>query len=356
MRSTLRLLCVITLLALAGCATRPPLAQRPDAPAAPSVDIAEETWRHLDEEIHDSAVTSRDLAARFARRQMEDWRERALVRAETHFIPWFSGFLTQQWLTAKVAWYRLSSGDGDLPAEDRLAEYIQEQYYDRVLAPVAKEVDPVALVGQSTKLFAQHMRQRLRLLREQHAIPEGQFSRRLKEIHAIRLESSATPYASLYDIANADPLDSVPAYAALLARIREAGIRAGIGLSKNRISPVARHVSEQLMTQLAVRSGAGAISTLMGKVAGSVLSIGASALGIAWHQANREDIEIALRITLDDAMNDMWAILVDSPPSAVTTGIYHLFDQIEGSLPQTTTHPVPFETPPAALELPAPPN
>lgn len=345
----LRLLCIALMLALAGCATPPPVL--PPTPAA--VQIPEHVWQQVDQEILSESAAAKAQATGFARRQMERWRQLAADRAETDFIPWFSSYTTQQWLTVKVAWYKLNTNEGDdSQPEERLAAYLQEQYYERVLAPVAKEVDPVSLVGQSTKLFTQHLRQGLRAIPSRHGIPEDRFAQRLKGIRAIALTAPPAHNATLHDIVSTDPIDSLPAYLALLKRIREAGNNDGIGLSKTRISPVAQRISEKLLNQLAISGGAGATSTLIGGVVGSVISVGAMALGVLWHEAKRQDIEIALRETLNAAQDDMWKILMDDPDSAVSAGIYHIFEQIEGSLPQTFSHAMTLDAPPQAIPLP----
>ena len=344
----LRLLCMLLLFALAGCATRPPPAPPPEPPG----EMAEDVRQQLDKEILAETRDAKAIAIGLARRQMERWRQLATDRAETDFIPWFSSYLTQQWLSAKVAWYTLNAGEGEPTPEDRLAAYMQEQYYDRVLAPVAREVDPLALPALATKRFSQELRLRLPPLPARHGLTAMQFDRRMKEIQAIRFAAPHTAHASLYDIVRTDPIDSLPAYGALLNRIQEAGSQEGIGLSKTRISPVARRVSEKLLNRLAISGGASAASTLIGGVAGSVLSLGASAFGFIWHEAKRQDIEIALRETLNEAMEDMWTILMDSPDSAVTAGVYHLAEHIEGSLPQTFSQPLQLDPPPQGVLLP----
>src|SRR5574343_1788831 len=344
----LRLLCMLLLFALARCATRPP----PPPPPKPPAEMAEDVRQQLDKEILAETRDAKAIAIGLARRQMERWRQLATDRAETDFIPWFSSYLTQQWLSAKVAWYTLNAGEGEPAPEDRLAAYMQEQYYDRVLAPVAREVDPLALPALATKRFSQELRLRLPPLPARHGLTAMQFDRRMKEIQAIRFAAPHTAHASLYDIVHTDPIDSLPAYSTLLNRIQEAGSQEGIGLSKTRISPVARRVSEKLLNRLAISGGASAASTLIGGVAGSVLSLGASALGIIWHEAKREDIEIALRETLNEAMEDMWNVLMDSPDSAVTAGVYHLSERIEESLPQTLSQPVRLDAAPLGIPLP----
>lgn len=348
MMISLRPLCLALMLALAGCATQP---QAP--PPSPSpIPVAEEIWQQVDQDIHSESVAAKDLAANFARRQMERWRQLAADRAETDFIPWFSSYMTQQWLTVKVAWYKLNSDDEENPPAERLAAYMQEQYYERVLAPVAREVDPVSLVGQSTKLFTQHLRQNLRTIPSRYNISKEQFAEHIKGIQAIVLIATPSQNATLQDIVHTDPIDALPAYLALLQRIRDSGNSDGVGLSKTRISPVARRISEKLLNQLAISGGAGAASALIRGAAGSVISVGATALGLIWHQAKRQDIEIALRETLDAAMEDMWSLLMDDPDSAVNAGIYHIFERIEESLPQTFTHAMTLDAPPKAIPLP----
>jgi hypothetical protein len=289
----LRPLCIASMLALAGCATQP----LPPAPPAPSpvAEISEEIWQQVDRDIHHESVAAKDVATNFARRQMERWRQLAADRAETDFIPWFSGYVTQQWLTVKVAWYNLSAVDGETPPVERLAAYIQEQYYERVLAPVAREIDPVPLVGQSTKRFTQHLRQNLRPIPARYNIPADRFAEHLNGIRAIVLIATPAHNATLQDIVHTDPIDALPAYTALLQRVHDSGNSDGVGLSKTRISPVARRISEKLLNQLAISGGAGAASALVRGAAGSVISLGATALGIIWHQGKRKDIEIALR-------------------------------------------------------------
>src|SRR5574343_243810 len=341
----LGLLCIVLLLGLAGCATRPP-------PSQPPPEISEDVRQRLDRDIHLEALTAKAIAVRFSRQEMERWRQLVIARSESDFIPWFSSYLTQQWLTTKVAWYSLNSGEGDAAPEARLAAYMQEHYYDRVLAPVARDVDPNTLAEFATKRFVRELRLRLPALPSRHGLSEAQFTERIKGIDAIFLGVTPAQHASLYDVVRTDPIDNLAAYNALLGNIRKAATKGGIGLSKSRISPVARRISEKLMNRLAISGGASAASTLIGGVAGSVLSLGASALGIIWHEAKREDIEIALRETLNEAMEDMWNVLMDSPDSAVTAGVYHLSERIEESLPQTLSQPVRLDAAPLGIPLP----
>ena len=158
--------------------------------------------------------------------------------------------------------------------------------------------------------------------------------------------------ASLYQLAYHEPVEALPAYEALLQGIRDGGGNDGVGLSKTRISPVARNVSEQLLHKLAISGGTSAASALAGGIAGSVISLGATVFGVIWHEAGRKEIETELRATLSDSVADMWRSLMDNPDTGVAAGIYHIADQIENHLPQTVARPIPFENPPREIPLP----
>lgn len=349
---TLRCSALLLLLALGGCATRDRVPE-----AAPPIQVSEETWQQIDHDIAAGSLAASGPAQAFARSQMEHWRQLVTERAETDFIPWFSSYWTQQWLTARVAWYNLSSGETDDPPVSRLAVYLQEQYHDRVLAPVAREVDPATVIAQATKLYIQRLGGQLQPLPRRYGIPAAQFEQRLKTIPAIQLAPPPAHDASLYQIVFAERIDSLPAYTALVRQIRDAGVNAGAGLSKSRISPVARRVSEKLLDKLAISGGTSAASALVGGVAGTVLSIGAAGIGVLLHEAGRAEIEKELRATLNSSMDDMWHILVDDPNTGVTAGIRYLAGRIEKHptrtySPGSFTQPVEAEQ--AIQEVPLP--
>ncbi|WP_265943332.1 hypothetical protein [Dechloromonas sp. A34] len=332
---TLRVPVILAMIVLAGCATPE---RAPEL--VPPPPVAASTWRQVDSDIGAGSRAATSAARSFAYSQMENWKQLASQRAEADFIPWFSSYWTQQWLTAKVAWYNLSSGDTTDPPVNRLAAYLQEQYHDRVLAPVAEEVDPETIRAQATKLYIRHLSEQVQPIAQRYGVPQDQFERRLQDIPAIALAPPAAHNASLYQIVYSEPIDNLPAYAALLRQAREAAANAGAGLSKKRISPVAKQVSEKLMDRLAISGGASAASALVGGIAGTVISLGAAGIGVMLHEAGRAEIESQLRETLNAAMDDMWHILMDDPNTGMMAGIYYLSEQIEKSTPQTFTQPV----------------
>ena len=343
----LRLFGLLWILALTGCAAP----ERITPPPAP-VPIAESTWQEVDADIVAGSLAAKGSATGFVRSQLEQWKLLVAEKAEADFIPWFSRYTTQQWLSVKVAWYHMNHEEGGEPPAERLAAYIQEQYYDRVLAPVAQEIDPTSLVGQGIQRYIRTLNGYLQQIPPRYGIPDDQFKLRLANMPAIKLAPPSAHDASLAQIVSHDRIENLPAYGALLQSVRDRGENDRVGLSKTRISPVARNVSDQLLNKLAISSGTSAASTLVGGITGSVISLGATVLGVIWHEAGREEIETELRATLNASIADMWQSLMDDPASGVAAGIHHIADQIENRLPPTFTTPVRLDSPPEETLLP----
>lgn len=143
---------ILLIAAMAGCATQK---RAPDP--APAIEVSDSVWWQVDRDIAVESQAANVTTKSFARRQMERWRLLVTQRAEADFIPWFSSYWTRQWLTAKVGWHRLAVEDGAEHPVGRMAAYLQAQYHDRVLAPVASEVDPASVMAQETKLYIQSL-------------------------------------------------------------------------------------------------------------------------------------------------------------------------------------------------------
>ena len=335
----LRIPIVLLLIGLAGCAT-PERIPEPATPLPAPVEIPETTWLQVDSDIGTAALAAASPARHFARVRMERWRQLVASRIEADFIPWFSGYWTQQWLSARVAWYKLSASEEKEAVVTRLATYLQVEFRDRVLAPVAGEINPDVVRTEATQYYVQSLRTELQPIPLLYDIPPWQFDQHLKAILAIELAPPAAHNASLYQLVHAGKPDSLPAYAALLEQGRQAAIEAGAGLSTTRISPVARRVSEKLLERLAISGGASAISALVGGIAGSVISLGAASVGIMLHESAREATEVLLRENLAAGVEDIWHSLMEDPVSSVTSGIDYLSDQIEKCCPRTFGQPV----------------
>jgi hypothetical protein len=332
-------------LALAGCVTRD---RAPDL--TPQVHVAESTWWKVNRDIGAASLAARGVARSYADSSMERWRGRVYDFTEADFIPWFTGFWTQQWLAVKVAWYKLGGGENVDPAVQRLAKYLQEQYHERVLAPVAEEVNPDTVRVQATNLYVQRLGQSLIDLPQRHRVPLDQFETRLAGIPAIALSPSQDYSASLFDVVRADPVTSLPAYAALLVHIKRDAGGAGTVPSYARISPVARRASEKLASRIAAGGGASAAAAAVGGVAGLVISLGAVGFGAIAHSGDRPEMEAQVRASLDAAADEMYRVLTEDPVVGVMSGVNHLSAQVEGRVATSIPLPEPEGAPITADE------
>lgn len=345
-----RFLVVALILALAGCAT-------PDrAPApAPPVHVSEETWWQAEREIGAASLAARRVAWNYARGYMETWRDRVRQRTESDFIPWFTGYWTQQWLAVKVAWYKLTIGEGTDPAVRRLAAHLQAQYSERVLDPVAREIDPDVVRMNATTLYIRLLAEQIRGIPRRYGIPAEQFDRRLGNMPAIALAPPAAHDASLYQIVHVDPLAGLPAYAALIERTRKIAGGAGAGPLESGISPAAKRVSERLAAKLAISGGASAAAAAVGGVAGMVISLGATGFGVIAHENERSEMTAQLREDLKAAQDDMWFSLMEDPVTGVLAGVDHIAQQIAGRVADVLVQPVGSRPLPRAVPIPAEP-
>lgn len=349
----LRFLVIVLMVGLAGCAAP----ERAPGKMLP-VHVPEETWWRVDRDISAASLAAQGPARNYAGGYMERWRDRVRQRSEADFIPWFTGYWTQQWLAVKVAWYKLSVGEGADPAVRQLATYLQEQYNRRVLEPVAREIDPDVVRTSVTTLYIRLLGEQIQGIPRRYGIPPDQFERRLKDIPAIVPVPTAMHGASLYQIVHADPVAGLPAYAALIDQIRKEADGPGAGPSDARISPAAKRVSEELMARLAISGGASAAAAAVGGVAGMVISLGAAGFGVIAHESERPEMEAQLREDLNAALDDMWHTLMEDPATGVMAGVNHIAGQIEGSVakvlaPPASVDPIPREAPiPAEPFLP----
>ncbi len=314
--SRLRVALLAVLLALAGCASDPPQ------------PIAEATWRLVDRDIAAASRSAASQAREQALAAMDRWLDLVYRKTDTAYIPWFSSYWTQRWLGFKVAWYKLDAAGERDETVTRLAEYLQEQYQDLVLEPVARDIAPPQILQQSTQFYLRQLDQQLPGIAQRHGIPAAQFDQHLQNIPAI----AVPPGASLYQVLRAKPLERLPAYAALIERI---GAQPGNALAWSAhpgISQVTRSTSERLVDDLTTSGAASVISSMVGRAAGLAVSIGASVFRAMVHEQERPATEMQLRRHLNDAFDEQWLALVRDPERGVMAGIEHLSRQIEASL------------------------
>ena len=340
MMSCVRLALVAIGVALAGCATKPPAPER--------VPVSERTWWQVDSDIAAASAVARGAAEDYAKGEMERWRGRVYDFSESDFIPWFTGYWTQQWLALKVAWYKLGSGEGIDPAVQRLTKYLQEQYRAQVLVPVSKEVDPDAVRVQATRLYAERLGQGLRDLPPRYGIPSAQLDEHLAAIPAIvwpESPESAAHNASLLTLVRTDPVTRLPAFAHLLAEIEKAAGGEGAVPAEARIAPVARRTSERLVARIAAGGGASAAAAAVGGVAGLAISLGALGVGAIAHANEAPELEAQLRESFDMAADEMWLVLSEDPQVGVLAGVAHIAGQVEAHVATTIVQPIPDDPP-----------
>jgi len=326
------LIVLCLLLAITGCAGK----RSPPPPPPAVLDPA--TWQRLDQELIEASVGAAGSANDYARRSMRVWKEQVQQRTEQDFIPWFTGYWTQQWLTMKVAWYKLDSGEGREPAEKRLALYLQEQYHDRVIEPVAEQINPEGIRDRACELYVQLLGQQLpAIIQRYHAAPEA-FSQRLNRIPAINLGPPSARNATLYQLLRAKSLEQQPAWLALREHLHKQASK-GPGKTDVSLSSVANNASEKLGATLAPRGIASAVASAVGKVAGAMISIAATGYGIMTHNRDQPEMVEQLRVILNVALNQEWQELMENRQSGALAEVYYLSGQVEDSLLATAPQP-----------------
>ncbi|UVE19634.1 hypothetical protein NVV93_09790 [Pseudomonas sp. LS44] len=329
----LRSLLVALMVALVGCAT----ADRP-----PDVVVSEYTWRQVDSDIGAASDAAAAQAEKYALDFMESWMDLVYKRTDDDFIPWFSSYWTRQWLSMKVAWYRVSA-DGDKDsAVNRLSIYLQEQYQDRVLEPVSEQIDPDDVMQKTTSFYVLRLGEQLQVIPQRYGVPPEQFDQRLNQIPAIALTQPAYS-ASLYQVVHADPLDELQAYDALIERILTTPGGPGAWASNEGIASMAKHTSETLEAELTASSAASALGALVGRVAGSVISLGVAGFTALTRENERPATEARLRKNINAAFDEEWLNLMRNRETGVLAGVYYLSGQIEVGLGQLEAQRLKYE-------------
>lgn len=320
--------CTLALLmAVSGCAGK-----RPPPPAQPPVVLSQAAWQRVDWDIMDASEGASRSAQDYARRSMKVWKDAVYARTESDFIPWFTGYWTQQWLTLKVAWYKVSKNEQTPPGEDRLALYLQEQYRERVLEPVAKVINPDLIRERATQLYVQLLGQQLQAIAQRYRAVPDQFALHLNRIAAINLGPPAARNASLHQLIAAQPLLSLPAWLALNEQIHKAAVAAGKAPSDTGLSSVAKRASAKLEASLVPRGAASAIAAAVGKAAGTLISLASAGIGAMMHESERPAMVDQLRVILNVALNEEWQSLMQNPATGVMAGVNYLAGEIQASL------------------------
>lgn len=284
--------------------------------------VTASTWQQVDGQLLNASTDAREQAAVFARGSMEHWRQRVYEQTEEVFIPWFDSYWTQEWLSMRVSWYTLSAGhDKDDPAR-RLEAYLQGQYHDRVLAPVAVEIEPNAIAVQATEFYVQLLSAQVTAIAQQHNLPPKQYAQHLTGI--IVLPTSNT---TLYQLSHTQPPAQVPGYAALLQRLHDGAEATPMGLAD-----VAKATNSKLQGQMKTRSAASVAAAVAGKIAGPLISLGMAGIRAITHAGERPDTEAQLRQSLGAAFDQAWLKVLKDPNTGVMAGVNSLADSVQAQL------------------------
>ncbi|SEE52755.1 hypothetical protein [Pseudomonas migulae] len=323
----LRSLIVAVLLVLAGCVTP----ARAPAPAPPVI-ISPITWQQVDRDIVAASQSATEQARIYSRGAMAYWRTRVYQLTEENFIPWFSSYWTQEWLSMKVSWYSLSAQGEQEASSKRLAAYLLEQYQKRVLAPAAVEIDPEQILGLATAFYVDILQEELQKISQRHGVPMAQLNGRIQKIPAIALGPPPARDASLYQVVHTQPLNTLPAYAALIDKIHKAGGSKGVDSTDTAMAPVAKRASKRMEAEMAPRGAASAVSAAVGKLAGGLITLGVAGIRALIQANDRPDSEALIRSSLGNTFDKAWIKMVQNPTTGVMAGTLYMAGQIEGNL------------------------
>lgn len=308
------------------------------------------TLRAIDEEIYNASVYARHETGAYARVAMEEWLWRVRQRIETVFIPWYTGYWTQQWIAIKVSWYELQEDEGEPAAEERLVSYLQEQFYMQVLEPVSSFVDPHTVMQDATVSYLRELKGMIDPLPARYQVPVAAFNRHLESIPAIAGNGVPQRDASLYAVLQSVDLPDAAAYKSLLAQIAAVDDGATPVLSADRLKIVARRAVDKLIGTLTVRGGATAASTIVGGFWGLLITTGSAAWGVMEYDNEKPVMEAELRENLNAALELIWQDLMEDEHDGVTSMVYHMSSQIEAAVFQPVQTPMsPFVLDPSAL-------
>lgn len=322
---------------LGGCSFTPAPVEEPTAPLP---QVSPGTWRAVDQQIYNASVYARHESEAYARLVMEEWLWRVRQRTEEVFIPWYTGYWTQQWLSVKVSWYKLQSDEGEVAPEERLVNYLQEQFYNQVLEPVSSFVDPHTVMEHTTTGYLRELQDAIAPLPARYHIPPELFRQHLEAIPAIEGTGVPLQDASLYEVLQDADLSDVAGYESLLAQIAAVNGNSTPAPSADRLQVVARRALDKLLGTLTVRGGSAAASAIVGGFLGALISTGTAVWGVMEHDNDRPVMETQLRENLGAAMETMWQDLVEDQEGGVTAVVHHMSTRIETALFQSVQQPL----------------
>jgi len=330
MRGSLSLLGLLAALCLAliGCAPRIS-APIPDAPSPP---LSPKAWQAIKEEIWIASTLAQTEAEIYARQAMREWMGRVRARIDNDFVPWYSGYWTQQWIGLKAVWYELNREEAEAQVEQYLAKYLTERFYDLVLEPAGVESNPQTITEQAAALYVRLLSTQLQCIPRTYLVPPQSLQTKLHQISLIALPGSAPARATLSQVFESDDLAGTPAYDALVARSNSVETPQRGSPDQERLAAVAEDAVARLFAELPVRAGGGAAAAVAGEALGLFISLGVAAWSAVAHDQEKAAIESRLRQALDAGLEDMWHTLMEDPELGVLFPVRHMDRQIASGL------------------------
>lgn len=320
------LLIAISIVILNGCSHVPkPVMTK----LAPLYYVPAETWKAIDEQIYRASVSAKHESVSYALIAMNNWRRQVRRHTEEVFIPWYSSYWTQQGLSTRIAWYKMQYSEGEVSPEERMADYLQNEFFEQVLEPVSDNIDPHAVMKMASMIYLRELNYHLLKLPHKYNIPVEVFEHHLKFIPAIDVPALPIYEASLYEVLNTRQLSELPAFKRLLAKINIYNEDQGQSSSKTALDRVARKAVIRLVDQLEVRSSAAVASMLVGGYVGIIISAGSATWSVTEHVGDKPEMESQMRNSLDLMLEEMWRDMVKDKHTGVTAIVHHMSNQIE---------------------------
>jgi hypothetical protein len=288
--------------------------------------------RAINEDIFMASVEARHESEAYARVAMEEWLWRVRQRIEEVFIPWYSSYGIQQWMTAKVVAFKLLYTEGEATPEERLVSYLQEQFYEQVLEPVNSFVNPQTVMEDAAVNYLRELRERLDRLPSEYDVPDAAFRKHLETIPAIVVQVAPPQEASLYEVLQSTDLSALPAYRALRGKVTASSGVANQTASADRLQVVANQAVTRLLDSVALSAGTATASTVVGGYWGIAISAGSAAYAAVEHDHEKPVMEAQLRENLDAALDLMWQDLVENPSGGITAMVHDMSMQIEDAV------------------------
>lgn len=295
-------------------------------PAEPVAPIPPTVWREIEEELWTASSLAYLEAEAVARADMREWMKRVREATENAFIPWYTGYWTQQWIGLKAGWYELGREDGEPPVETYLAEYLRERYAELVLEPAGEAGRPQSISRQAAALYVRLLSQQLQCIPKTYPVSPQSLAAALKRIPLIRQPGDRTGGASLLLAFERSDLSGLAAYEKLWTGESQTS------LDDDRLRAVAEDSVARLMAELPVRAGGGAAATVIGEALGLIVTAAVAAWSAVSHDQQKPEIESQLRAALNDGLEQMWEILMEDPALGVLYPVNHMSGQIEAGL------------------------